>query len=261
MRIRTSDANLGLPLDDPSVDAEDAATRAIIGHQWQERSSAELRVASMFAIIARELFETGADPVVQQIVARAVSDEVRHAEICRALARRYLARDVAWPPPGPVPLPHHGPASEALRPTLHITAMCCINETLATAWLERSLADTTAPLARAAVRALLADDVDHARAGWAHLASPHVSARVRAQIAGWLPRLLEAAAALPWLRGAGPAAAHGVPSHGVPSSATTRAVVMETLHEVVMVGLDRVGVDTASARAWLVDEASLSASG
>jgi len=143
--------------------------------------------------IARELLETGADPVVQQIVARAVSDEVRHAEICRALARRYLARDVAWPPPGPVPLPFHGPASEALRPTLHITAMCCINETLATAWLGRSLADATAPLARAAVRALLADDIDHARAGWAHLASPHVTAQVRAQIAGWLPRLLEAA--------------------------------------------------------------------
>ncbi|HSO31211.1 MAG TPA: hypothetical protein VLT33_01810 [Labilithrix sp.] len=250
MKARASDADLGLPLEDPSIDATDAATREMVGLQWQERATAELRVASMFATMAREIFETGADPVVVRLVARAVSDEVRHAEVCRALARRYLARDVAWPPPGPVPLPFHEPASEALRPTLHLTAMCCINETIASAWLERSLSDATVPLARAALRALLADDIDHARIGWAHLASTAVSPAVRAQIAGWLPRLLEAAV-LPWLRDPGLSSAPGAPAHGVPSAAATRAVVLETVRDVVLVGLERVGVDTASGAAWL----------
>lgn len=250
MKGRETDAAHGLPLDDPSVDAADPRSREAIGRQWQERATAELRVASMFATIAREVFEGGADPVVMKLVARAVSDEVRHAEICRLLATRYLGREVAWPPPGPVPLPMHGPAPDALRPTLHITAMCCINETLASAWLETCRADATVPLAKAALRELLADDVDHARIGWAHLASTAVTPEVRAQIAGWLPRLLEASM-LPWLNGAGAPDYAGYPAHGVPSSATTREVVESTTREVVLVGFAQLGVDTSPAHAWM----------
>lgn len=250
MKRKGDDAEHGLQLDDPSVDAQDARTRQTIGRQWEERATAELRVASMFATIAREIFETGADPVVMKLVARAVSDEVRHAEICRLLAARYLDRDVAWPPPGPVPLPHHDRASDVLRPTLHIAAMCCINETLASAWLEACRADATAPLARAALRQLLTDDIDHARIGWAHLASSTVTREVRAQLAGWLPRLLEASM-LPWLEGAGDPSHAGFPAQGVPSSATTREVVTSTIRDVVLVGFDQLGVETSSARAWM----------
>jgi hypothetical protein len=247
---RDTEASHGLPLDDPSVDATDAGARQAIGRQWQERATAELRVASMFSVIAREAFEGGADATVMRLVARAVSDEVRHAEICRLLATRYLGCEVAWPPPGPVPLPPHGTAPDALRPTLHITAMCCINETLASAWLEACRADASIPLARAALRELLADDIDHARIGWAHLASSIVTPDVRSKIAGWLPRLLEASM-LPWLTGAGADGYAGFPAHGVPSSATTREVVKSTAREVILVGFEQLGVDTSSARAWM----------
>jgi hypothetical protein len=247
---RETDAAHGLPLDDGSIDATDERARHLIGRQWQERATAELRVASMFAVIAREVFEGGADPAVMRLVARAVSDEVRHAEICRLLAARYLGHEVAWPPPGPVPLPPHGTAPDELRPTLHIAAMCCINETLASAWLETCRADATVPLARAALRELLADDVDHARIGWAHLASSMVTPAVRSKIAGWLPRLLEASM-LPWLVGAGEPGYAGFPAHGVPSSATTRDVVKTTARDVVLVGFEQLGVDTSSAHEWM----------
>lgn len=238
-----------LPMEDPSVDALDPAVRARVGAQWQGRATAELRVASVFAVLAKELFEVGADPVVLELCARAVSDEVRHAQICLLLAGRYLARDVPWPPPGPVPLPLHAPAPESLRPTLHAAAMGCINETLASAWLEASQRSATAPLAKAAIRELMADDVHHARLGWAHLASGHVTRGMRAALAAWLPRLLEAAA-LPWLRDA-EGYGEGVPAHGVPSRAATRAAVLETVHQVILPGFDAVGVETAPARVWV----------
>ena len=205
-------------------------------------------MASVFAVLVRELFETGADLPVLQICARAVSDEVRHAEVCRLLAARYAGRDVAWPAPARVPIPSHARAPARLRPTLRATAMGCINETIASAWLEASLVDATAPLARAAIRELLADDVHHARLGWAHLASARVTAAVRAEVAAWLPRLLQTAA-LPWLKDA----RHygdGVPSHGVPSGETTHTVVVRTLREVVLPGFDALGIATAPARAW-----------
>jgi hypothetical protein len=104
------------------------------------------------------------------------------------------------------------------------------------------------PLARAALRELIADDVDHARIGWAHLASSMVTTEVRSKIAGWLPRLLEASM-LSWLAGADGYA--GFPAHGVPSSATTREVVKSTAREVVLVGFEQLGVDTSSAHAWM----------
>jgi hypothetical protein len=237
-----------LPLDDPGVDALDAKTREYLSWQWEMRATAELRMASIFAVVARELFETGAHPAVLSVAARAVGDEVRHAEVCRLLAERYGGRQVAWPTPGRTPMPLHRTAPRRLRPTLHVTAMGCINETIANAWLERSFHDATSPLARAAVRELMADDVYHARLGWAHLASPQVTAKVRAEIAGWLPRVLDAAA-LPWLRDA-KRFGEGVPEHGVPSGATTREVVRSTVHAVILPGFEALGVETRLARDW-----------
>jgi hypothetical protein len=238
-----------LPLDDPSVDALDQPTRAYLSWQWEQRAAAELKVASMFAVLSRELIEAGAAKAVVTTAARAVGDEVRHAEICRSLAERYGGRDVPWPRPGRTPAPLHRPAPRALRPTLHVVAMGCINETIASAWLEASLRAAVAPLPRAALRELMSDDVQHARLGWAHLASPEVGAQVRGEVARWLPALFQAAAA-PWVRDwacFGP----GVPSHGVPSGKATRDVVVSTVHDVVLPGFEALGVDTHHARAWV----------
>jgi hypothetical protein len=127
--------------------------------------------------------------------------------------------------------------------------MGCINETIATAWLERSRAAATSPLARAAIRELLSDDVHHARLGWAHLASAHVTRDMRGAIGKWLAALLDAAAG-PWLRRARPTMVEGCATHGVPSLATTRDVVAETLDEVVFPGLEHLGVTTTRGRAW-----------
>jgi hypothetical protein len=252
-RLRTTDdeARARLPLDDPSVDALDVATRQALSLHWEARATSELRVASIFAVLARELFETGADAPVMTICARAVSDEVRHAEICRLLAERYGDRDVSWPSPGPVPMPLHGTAPERLRPTLRAVAMGCINETIASAWLDACLKDATSPLARAAIRELIADDVHHARLGWAHLGSSRVTAQTRTEIAAWLPRLLHTAA-LPWIAIAGDLP-DGVPAHGVPKAATTRATVEAAVRSVILPGFEALGVSIGPARTW-VDE-------
>lgn len=249
LRSPDDDARQRLPLDDPSVDALDGATRERLSLQWEVRATAELRVASVFAVLIRELLETGADPPVLQICARAVSDEVRHAEICRLLAERYGAREVAWPAPGATPMPPHARAPERLRPTLRAVAMGCINETIASAWLEASLKGATAPLARAAIRELMADDVHHARLGWAHLASERIVPRTRREIAAWVPRLLETAAK-PWLDGA-VGDDPGVPDHGVPSAEATRAIVHSTVRDVILPGLETLGLDITPARGWV----------
>jgi hypothetical protein len=222
-----------------------------LGRQWASRAAAELRVACVFTVVARArgLFESGADPEVLRIAARAVSDEVRHAEICRGLAERYFGHPVNWPAPRPAVMPQLARAPSAIRATLHTVAMGCVNETIASAWLEASLRDTTSVLARAAIRELIADDIHHARLGWAHVASSFVSRSMRREVGEWLPRLLEAAA-WTWTRRVNGTASEGFPAHGVPSLATTRAVVRDTLQTVILPGFDRLGVPSASAREW-----------
>ncbi len=252
LRSTDDDVRARLPLEDESVDRLDPKVRHLLARHWRDRATAELGVASVFAVIARELLETGADPAVLRIAARAVSDEVRHADICRLLSERYAGESVPWPAPAPAPLPVHAPAHELLRPTLHVVAMGCINETIASAWLERCQQDTTAPLPRAAIRELLADDVHHARLGWAHLASSFVPADVRPKIAAWLPRLLEAAA-WPWIGDENGPPEVGVPEHGYPSGQTTRDVVAATVRDVILVGFAQLGVETAPARAWYME--------
>jgi hypothetical protein len=138
--------------------------------------------------------------------------------------------------------------------------MGCINETIASAWLKASLEDAKTPLARAAIREFLADDVHHARLGWAHVASGFVDAPERAKVAAWLPRLFEAVLG-PWLSplGTAPLAASGgeshalvdgIPEYGLPAWETTRRAVVSAVDDVVLPGFDQLGVETGPVREW-----------
>jgi hypothetical protein len=248
LRSTDDDTKARLP-DDPSIDELDAGTRARLGRQWASRAQAELRVAGVFTVVAHDLLEQGADPAVLHIAARAVSDEVRHADLCRALAERYVGRPVAWPVAGRSAMPSLSRAPASLRATLHTVAMGCVNETIASAWLEESLQRVTAPAARAVIRELIADDIHHARLGWGHLGSSFVAKDARKTLGGWLPQLLEYAAK-PWLKSGADTIVEGVPSHGVPSVETTREVVGSTLSGVVIPGFDSLGVPTRAAKEW-----------
>jgi hypothetical protein len=235
--------------EDPAVTALEGPTRERLGRHCAARASSELRVSCVFAVVARGLMETGAEPEVLRIVAGAVGDEVHHADVCRQVAERYLGRTVPWPAPGRARMPSLAGAPRRLRPTLHAVAMGCMSETIAASWLDVSLRGAASLTARAAVRELLTDDIHHARFGWAHLASSYVGAEGRDEVGRWLPLLLEAAV-LPWMDAGRETMAEGMPAHGVPSRETTLAVVRGTVEEVILPGFEGLGVPTRGARIW-----------
>ena len=227
-----------------------AALAETLARHWEQRALLELRVAGYFAQLLTELLAVGADAEVLRLVSRAPHDEIRHAEICRATASAYAGREVPWPKPGPTPIdPHEGVPAE-LVPTLHVANMCCVNETIAGAWLEACYAMADAPLAKQAIRSLLREEIDHGRIGWAHLASRHVTPRMRAALGKWLPAMLDATLAA-WLRTDRVIPKRGVPKHGVPSDAMTRRVVLAAAGELVLPGFVHVGVDVNRGRAAL----------
>lgn len=237
---------------DPSIDALDASLRAGLGAYWEERARSELRVSEAFRLLGDELATTGVSDVVRDLVARTIEDELRHSELCRRLAERYAGRDVAPPRIEPVTLPAFEGADPDLRSALHVMALSCINETIAASWLSGCLALTTAPLAREANREHLREEITHARLGWAHLASSHVAKATRVGLGNWLGRLLRANVPQ-WFRPEASLLAAGVPDHGVPSVATTRALVLEAVRDVVLPGLTEVGVDPSAGYTWLAE--------
>jgi len=236
---------------DATIDATPAAGRATLADIWQERGTSELMVAGGFSALTGELLEHGTADVVLKIASQAVRDEVHHAEIAVAMAARFRNDDVRWPKPQPFPVPRFAPADGALRSTLLVIAMCCINETLACAFLEAQLSVAKSPLARAALQSVLSDEIDHARMGWAHLATPFVTSAMKEEIGrgNWLPRILQAKLGdLLAERTPFPGEEH--PEHGILTRRERVDLVKTSLADLIIPGLERAGIDTQNARAW-----------
>ncbi|MBX3186480.1 MAG: diiron oxygenase [Labilithrix sp.] len=242
-----------IPWDDPAVSALTPELRAGLATYWEARARSELRVSEAFRLLGEELAVVGVSAVVRDMIDRAVTDEVRHAELCRTLAATYAGRAVAPTRVTPVSLPPFEGATPELRAALHVLALSCVNETIASSWLARCLQISRAPLARAVNRVHLREEVGHARLGWAHLASRNVTMQVRDKLGKWLRRILTANVPL-WFTPDASLPEEGVPHHGVPSRSETRRVVLDAVRDVVLPGVAEVGVDPRSGHAWLADQ-------
>ncbi len=234
-----------LPTSDPSIDALTPPERRVLTQLWVARINSEHTAVGAFDYVAATLAELGAPRTLIELARRSVDDEQRHEEIARRMTRVYGGEGHAMPALEPFRARLHPGASPELVATLHITSIGCLTETTGSALLEHSLEITTAPLARAAVREILTDEVDHARIGWAWLA--RCGRELRDGVTQWLPTLIENHLAT-WLprRAYRPSAA--VIAQGFPSSQQVREVVLGTLEQVILPGLEAQAMETAEAR-------------
>jgi hypothetical protein len=234
---------------DPEIEAASPDARAKLAAIWQKRGGLELRVAAGFSSMAVELFEHGASQPVYEIVGRAVRDEVHHAQISVEMAARYRGDAPVWPEPEPLHVPPFAPTTGAMHATLYIIAMCCINETVACGVLEAAVAQAKSPLVRAALSTILGDEVVHARAGWAHLASPYVTPEMKRALPRWLHRL-HAAKLRELVEDDAPLPGEDFAAHGMLSRQRSREVVHATLVDVIFPGFRRAEIDPSLAEDW-----------
>jgi hypothetical protein len=237
--------------DDPSVAALDATSRAKIAAAWRARARNELSTSTAFASMTRALVGLGAPYALVRSAAVAVADEVRHAEICVHVADVYAGEAIA-PRASPVTPESAAPPgdTEDLTAVLFVVAQSCINEGVACAYLQQCLSEATGVLARAAVRDILEDEIEHARFGWTFLASPVLRPAWRAAIADALPSLCQRIVD-GWVDpGAGELS--GVPAgHGAISVTAIADVVRSALRDLVLPGFVHVGIDVRRAERWL----------
>jgi hypothetical protein len=244
---RRGRAVVALPAEDAVIDAAPAALRRAVGETWHRRSHEELKAAMAFTLLSRELLEIGAPPDAMTRVARAVGDEVRHAEALRALSSRYLGEEATWPPAVPVEAARSLEGDEPrVRASLHAVALGCVNETIASVFIEASHDAAESPSARATLGLILADEVEHGRAGWVYLAGARDDAAVMRAVQRELGRIVERIAGC-WFDDAAITIPEGAPAHGLLSNADTHRCVVTALRELVVPGFAQLGLDATEA--------------
>lgn len=228
--------------DDEFLRAQPEALRVQVADIWAMRAGLELAVSAGYSIIIRELFETGVDRPVLELCCDAVRDEVGHAQLCLDLAERIDGQKRPWPAPASLHVPNYdGVSAGPLRTALHLVAMSCLNETIACTRLLEALQATKSESAKRALRTILTDEVQHARAGWAHLASSHVTPEMKREISRHVPDLVAASlkslidenASIP---------TEEFSDWGLPSVDAARAHAEMAIREVVMPGFEHMGV-------------------
>lgn len=229
------------PAEDAAIVALDRATRELVGGEWARRADVELTSASLTARLVQHLLLDGASAEVLELASKAVSDEVRHARICHAVAERYLERSLPEPRARHLVEATFGDAPPEINRLLLFVLHSCINETLATVCLREGLKRAISPTVKAATQELLRDDLNHARMGWAHLASDAVSASAKAHVERALPTLVRLGRE-GWLEE--PRADLDLPEHGVLGNASFPPLVEEAMAELVLPGFAHVGIST-----------------
>jgi hypothetical protein len=229
-------ARRGLPETDAVIDALDQATRCRIAGAWSRRAEAELAAAGVFAHIARSLFVERVPEEILWLASRAICDELRHAEICRYVAAFYAPTEA-------VPTLPAKPRETRANPLVVAVANCAVSETIGSAFLSGGLDTADSPLVRAATRELLADEIDHARIGWALLGA---YADLRRDVQRILPQLVLEVRDL-WRERAREMPS-GLPrGHGCLSGEDVERIVDDALRDLVLPGMAHVGIDPRDA--------------
>lgn len=141
---------------------------------WATRAHAEHGSVQQFSQLSLALTHARAPLELQGAVARLITDEVRHAELCAAMAVA-CAPDTPLPWPAPrVPWP--APPLEEATPALlawtarAVLVACCLGETISRPLLEAVVVVATDPIPEAVARQILRDEQLHATFGWEALA-------------------------------------------------------------------------------------------
>jgi hypothetical protein len=218
-------------------------SRAVIGGSWRERMRQEHLAVGAFARLTQELAAVGCDGAVLELVARASSDEVRHAEICGRMATALLGE-------GQVPkgwrglpkLPVEPGADASTQALLHVVEMCCLSETLTGVFFTEMHARATLPDARGVIEALLQDEIDHGRVGWAYLAVRNAASSLDG-LTRALPDMLDRTFGRV-LRGVGRIEDDdAMEAFGYVRDGACAAIFRRALRDVVVPGFELLGID------------------
>jgi len=234
-------------------EAEVAPARALAASAWAFRWQVEVEASGRFERLADRLEQTGAAAELVALAQRSAADERRHAGLC---AEQAALRGQDGPWTGAAPPPEIAPGGLPLRERVlyELVAGCCIAETASVAVLTALLEAARGTELQRVLRALARDEVQHARLGWAALTVARRESDV-AFLSPFLPAMLgghvdpDLYAPVTAEREDPALLEHGVLPHRL-----QRTLFERSLREVILPGLERLGVEVLPARRWLAEQ-------
>jgi hypothetical protein len=226
-----------------------------IAENWAFRARSEVESAARFARLSEELGRAGGAAQVVAGLLAAAEDERRHARLCASVAERFGRPDADRHAP---PKERIGSSSLPLRDQLlwEMVSAFCIGETMNASLLTTMLELCRDQAIRGVTRELLRDEVRHARLGWTHLAAERAQGR-GAFLGQVLPAMLAASVEPDFFAAAEQPWDDELRAFGEPSQSERVSIFETTLRQVIFPGFIELGVETATAVAWLDDKLAL----
>ncbi len=153
-----------------TVEQLPAPLRAGLAAMWRARMVSEHRAVGIFQLYGLDLLAAGAPAEVLSLACRAALDEVRHAELFARLTTIYSGAPET-PPPGIPPLSEDMSISldhQVAREALHLSVG---SETFSAVLLQEKRERASDPVVRDVLGVVIADEIHHARMGWAFLSA------------------------------------------------------------------------------------------
>ncbi|MEM7152309.1 MAG: hypothetical protein AAF799_05670 [Myxococcota bacterium] len=246
----------------------DVALRRAAAVQWAGRARAEHGSVHQFTILSHTLCRARIELPVLGALARLITDEVRHAELCAEMALacwpegpdtepevfRWEPPRLPWPQP---PGGGHDEASLLAWAAEAILSSCCVGETLSRPMLEAVAVVATDPLAAAVARQILRDEHLHATFGWETLGLliPRMSDDARqkleqqmAQVFGGVERTTACGIGIETVAGTDiEIAASDEPNLGTLSDPQYAMIFFATMESEVLPKLEALGLDAFGA--------------
>lgn len=230
----------------------DAVTSRELASRWAYRAGLEHAAAARFRRLAQRLEAAHFDHELVAIAALAEDQEREHVRLCAEIAARFGDA----PTLGEAVVTEVAPVHWALRDRVvyEVVAFCCVTETANAAVVTAGADDIDDTAIRRAVRTILADEVQHSRLGWRFLATHPPTDEQRGWIGDYLPAMLRGTLRADLFE---PQVVLGdeqtMQRFGTLPLAGRREVFVTGMREVLLPGLDALGIDTAAAGAFLDD--------
>jgi hypothetical protein len=163
-----------------------AEQRRTVATYWWRRAEGEMTSWVGFSHVLDDLRAVQSPAPVRDLAERAVRDEHKHALFCRDWAVRFGHPGGTVVPRSVEPLRFRGASDDENR--LLRILLCCFTETVGCFILRRVRRVVTHPELRRLNQAHLADELQHSRVGWGHLAT--LTPDARAFLRGFAPAIL-----------------------------------------------------------------------
>jgi len=158
-----------IPWEETHAPRLDPAVRAELARIWGERIPTEYRSITGFSTLSFDLIAAGAPVDLVAVCHRVCIDELRHTELAVKMVEIYGGRLPALPREISS-LPADESLTAVAQACRSAILLSCLGETFACTELDMLRERAVDPVVRGVLRVFLADEIVHARIGWAYLA-------------------------------------------------------------------------------------------